>query len=486
VPCGTGSESLLTGQYAFVLRGFDGSGNVALIGGVLTASGASGSSNLTGVMDMNLSGGVQSNLQIAAGSNYTVGSDGRGCMAITTTAGTQNYRFSLGASGNGHMIDFDTAGPFTTGVLRKQTASAFSTAQISGNYAFGSASPQDSAQGGGKVASMGVVNFNAGSITGGSLDVNQYIAATNTDILDGVSGATAWPASPIAISGGSYTISGTTGRGTATLTVGGSVSSDFLYVVSSNEVLTISSDARTVNPLAAGVAFKQSGGPFANTSLNGTSVVYNSKLSSNGGTPNSGVSIGIVTVTAAPNFSFAGYSNGGGNISTPTNNSASGTFSVAANGRVTLTVSGGGNQTPEFYLISPNNGFSVFSGNGADSGLMEAQTSTSVSGTYAYGSIAPQSAGEKDSTGAPVFSSPNVTGTGDDNAQGTLSPNGAISNTYSVDANGVVFMPASCTPGTNCNKIGTVITSSKFVMMDAKSSSSQGGTTSPSMSIVDK
>ena len=481
-----GSLGALTGQYAFALRGFDGSGNVALIGGVLTADGAG--KLTTGAVDMNLSGGV-SNLAIASGSNYTVGSDGRGCMAITTTAGTQNYRFSLGASGNGHMIDFDAAGPFTTGVLRKQTPSAYSTGQISGNYAFSISSPQDSTQGGGKAAGVGVLNLSTGSVTGGSMDYNDYNATLNTDKLDGVSGATVWPASPISISsGGSYSVSGTTGRGTLSFTPSGaSAFNAYIYVVSSTEVLIIDSDARTVGNLFAGSALQQSGGPFGNTSLNGKSVVYNSKLSSNGGTPNSGVSIGIVTTTGATaTFSFAGYNNGGGNISTPANNSASGTFSVAANGRVTLTVSGGGNNSPEFYLISPNNGFSVFSGNGVDSGLMEAQTSTSVSGTYAYGSIAPQSAGEKDSTGAPVFSSPNVTGTGDDNEQGTLSPNGTISNTYSVDANGVVFMPASCTPGTNCNKIGTVITSSKFVMMDAKSSSSQGGTTSPSLSVVDK
>jgi hypothetical protein len=159
---------------------------------------------------------------------------------------------------------------------------------------------------------------------------------------------------------------------------------------------------------------------------------------------------------------------------------------VAANGRVTLAGPGGGG-VPEFYLFSPNNGFAVDSGNGAHSGFFEAQTSTSVSGTYAYGSIAPQTAGERDSTGAPVFTSGNVTGTGDDNAQGTLSPNSGITGTYSVDATtGVVLIPASCTPGTNCDKIGTVISSSKFVMMDAKSSSSQGGTTSPSMTVVDK
>jgi hypothetical protein len=488
LPCGSGSESLLTGQYAFLLQGFDSSGNVALIGGVLTADGAG---NLTaGAVDMNLSAGVQTNLAIAAGSKYKIGSDARGCMAITTTAGTQNYRFSLGASGNGHMIDFDTTGPFTTGVLRKQTPAAFSTAQVTGNYAFGTSSPLDSAQGGGKFAAAGVINLSGGSITGGSVDYNLYNATANTITLDGVLNATTWPASPISFgTGGSYSI-GTNGRGTLSFTPsGGSMVNEYIYVVSSTELLSMSSDARTVNSLFAGSARQQSGGPFGTTSLNGKSVFYDSKPSSNGATPSSNVEIGIVTTTgAAATFSFAGYDNGGGNIGTPTNNNASGTFSVAANGRVTLAAAGGGGGgIPEFYLFSPNNGFAVDSSTGAHSGLLEAQTSTTVSGTYAYGSIAPQTAGEKDNSGAPVFTSGNVTGTGDDNAQGTLSPNSGISSTYSVDATtGVVLIPASCTPGTNCDKIGTVISSSKFVMMDAKSSSSQGGSTTPSLSIVDK
>jgi hypothetical protein len=485
LPCGSGSESLLNGQYALALQGFDSNGNVALIGGVLTADGAG---NVTaGALDMNLSAGV-TNLAVAAGSKYKIGSDARGCMAITTTAGAQNYRFSLGASGNGHIINFDTTGPFTTGVLRKQTPAAFSTAQISGNYAFGAASPQDSAQGGGKFAAAGVINLSGGSITGGSVDYNLYNANANTITLDGVLNAPTWPASPLSFgTGGTYTVSAN-GRGTLSFTPsGGSVVNEYIYVVSSTELLVMSSDARTVNNLFAGSAMKQSGGPFATTSLNGKSVFYDSKPSGGGGTAGSSVEIGIVTTTgASATFSFAGYNNGGGNVQTPTNNTASGTFSVAANGRVTLAGPGGGG-IPEFYLFSPNNGFAVDSGNGAHSGLLEAQTSTSVSGTYAYGSIAPQAAGEKDSTGAPVFTGGNLTVTDDKNAQGTLSPNGGSSGTYSVDATGVVFIPASCTPGTSCEKIGTVITSSKFVMMDAKSSSApQNGTTTPSMSIVDK
>jgi large repetitive protein len=487
VPCGSGSESLLSGQYAFELSGFDSAGNPALIGGVLTASGASGSSNLTaGVVDMNLSGGVQTNLAIASGSNYTVGSDGRGCMAITTTAGTQNYRFSLGASGNGHMIDFDVAGPFTAGVLRKQTPSAFSTAQISGGYAFGAAAPQDTS--GSKLAAMGVLNLSGGSITSGSADYNYYDGGTSTDTLDGVSGATTWPASPESVnSGGTYTV-GSNGRGTLAFTLSdGSVIDADIYIVSANELLMVSSGTRSSSvAIFAGTAFKQSGGPYSSSSLSGKSVLYDSSISSNGGSAsNSNVSIGIVTFPGAPNFSFAGYSNGGGSISTPSNNSASGTYSVASNGRVTLTVGGGGgggNQLPAFYLYGPSSAFAVFTGTGADNGLFESQTTTSVSnGAYVDGTINPQTAGVTVKSGIVSLTSPNANATDDSNSQGTLSPNNPGTSTYSVDSNGVVFMPASCTPGTNCEKIGTVVTGSKIIIMNANSTN-----TNPALQVVDQ
>jgi hypothetical protein len=492
VPCGSGSESLLSGQYAFMLKGFDGGGNPALIGGVITASGASGSSNLTaGVEDMNLSGGVQTNLAIAAGSNYTVGSDGRGCMSIVTTAGTQNYRFSLGASGNGHMIDFDVAGPFTTGVLRKQTPSAFSTAQISGPYAFGVSSLQDTS--GSKLAAMGVLNLSGGSITSGSADYNYYNGGTSTVTLDGVSGATAWPASPESVnSGGTYTI-GSNGRGTLAFTLtDGSVIDAEIYVVSSNEFIMISSGARSSSvAIFAGTAYKQSGAPYSLSSASGTSVLSDSQTSNNGGTLNSSVGVGLVTKTSTGSFTFAGYNNGGGSISTPTNNSASGTFSVAPNGRVTLTVSGGGgNQLPAFYLYSPGSAFAVFTGNGADDGLMELQTATSVTnGAYVDGTIDPQTAGVSDNVGVFTLTSGSATSTDDNNSQGTLSPNNAGTSTYSVDSTGVFFLPASCTPGattgTICEKIGTIVTSSKIVVMNANPGGA-GGTSNPALKILDQ
>ena len=493
--CGSGSENLLSGNYAFMLKGFDSGGNPALIGGVFTANGTIGAGSLTsGAVDMNLLGGVQPNLAIVSTSTYTVGSDGRGCMAmgITTPTGvvTQNYRFSLGASGNGHMIDFDAAGPFTTGVLRKQNTGAFSTAQISGNYAFGTSSLQDTS--GSKIAAMGVLNLSGGLVTGGSADYNYYDGSTSpsTVKLDGVLGATSWPTSPLTVNtpGGTYTINGTTGRGTISFTLSDTSSVNaYIYVVSANEMLMVSSGARSSSvAIFAGTAFKQSG-TFSTSSLSGTSVFYDSKPSNNGTTATSKISIGIVTTDGAGNFSYAGYSNGGGDVQTPSNNGATGTFSVASNGRVTLTVGGtGNNQIPVFYLFSPGNAFSVSSGNGADDGVMESQSAKSVTnGTYTNGTINPQTAGVTDKESIVTLTTGNATSTDDSNSQGTLAPNHASTGTYTVDTTGVFFLPASCTPGTNCEKIGTVISGSKIVLMDGQSSSS-GGTTNPVLQLLDQ
>src|SRR5260370_22422957 len=116
-------------------------------------------------------------------------------MAITTWAGPQNYRFSLGnisygVGSTGHVIDFDTTGPFTAGIMRKQSGS-FSAATLNGSFAFGASSPQNAAQGGGKFGVVGVSTFNGGGgITGGPEDGHQ------NGNLHGSLANTNWPATP--------------------------------------------------------------------------------------------------------------------------------------------------------------------------------------------------------------------------------------------------------------------------------------------------
>ncbi len=288
--CGTGSESLLNGQYAYLLKGFDSSTNPALIGGVMTLDGAGHFT--AGAQDMNLNSGTQLNLAITtASSSYSVSSDHRGCMTIVTSAGSNTYRFSLGnissgVASTGHIVDFDSTGPFTAGVLRKQNPAAFSTAQVTGNYAFGVSSPQNAASChngvcGGKFAAAGVFNFAAGVVTGGEVDFNQ------NGSLDGGGTGSAFPASPVSInSGGSYTV-GSNGRGTLSFTPAGTNSSAVsaaIYVVSATDVLIVGTNSQTTDSAFAGEAIQQSGSPFAASSLTGNYIGYNSGLGTSAGT----------------------------------------------------------------------------------------------------------------------------------------------------------------------------------------------------------
>src|SRR6202035_1673031 len=173
-----GSESLLNGQYAFVLKGFDGATTPepVLVGGVLTFN---GSGTITaGTIDINQNSGFTSNALTSG--TYHVTSDHRGCMVISSGGVTQNYRFSLRnisskVASTGHVIGLDSAGPFVAGIMRKQSGS-FSNATITGTFAFGGSSIQNTAAavGGGKFGLAGEITFNgSGGITGGSEDFNQ-------------------------------------------------------------------------------------------------------------------------------------------------------------------------------------------------------------------------------------------------------------------------------------------------------------------------
>ncbi|HXA04421.1 MAG TPA: putative Ig domain-containing protein [Bryobacteraceae bacterium] len=488
-----GSESLLNGQYAFVLKGFDngtGTGETspqpALIGGVLTFNGSGGIT--AGAMDMNLNSGVQTNLAVTSGSSfYHVTSDQRGCMVLTTSAGTQNYRFSLGnitsgVAATGHVIDFDSAGPFTAGELRKQTASAFSTSQVTGNYAFGVSSAQNSAQCndnnvcGGNFGAVGVLDFSTGSVNGGSLDFNFNGELDNTVAL------TTWPGSPVSInSGGTYSISATNGRGTMSFTPAGvsTAVNEVIYVVSATDVLILGIDNQTGNNIFAGEALQQSGAPFIANPLSGFYVGYDTGIGSGG------------SGTSRTDIILLGPQSSGTNTLTGTqlrndtgtfkSSAISGTYSVISTGR--MTTSGGGSSSPILFLASLNQAFFLNSNGGVDSGFFQSQTgapftNTSASGTYAFGTIDPLDANSGDSVGVATFT-PATTAISiinDNNGNGSQSLGQTQSLNYSVDSTGLGMIPStgsSCAitaTSTTCQTLFYVISPTKAVVMDTQSS----------------
>src|SRR4029077_11272867 len=132
----------------------------------------------------------------------------------------------------------------------------------------------------------------------------------------------------------------------------------------------------------------------------------------------------ILTITSVGNFSFSGQQNDGGNISAQ---AATGTYSVAPDGRATFP--GGGGGAPIMYLVSANKAFVLFTdGSGSahvESGFLEPQSgspfsNSSANGTYAFGTYQPEDTGVDLSTGVATINAGNITGTSDDNSSGTL------------------------------------------------------------------
>lgn len=484
-----GSEALLNGGYAFLLKGFDGSGNPALVIGALTFDGSG--TITTGAMDMNLNSGVESNISVSSGC-YQIGSDQRGLLVINTSSTstpTQDYRFAVGnisggVASTGQMIDFDSTGPFTTGIMRKQSGGPFSKSSANGTYAFGGAWLQNSAVCAPpcKWGIVGVISFDgSGNVTGGSEDFNQ------NGTVDGNPANTTWPASPITIdSGGTYSVSAN-GRATLTLSFGGGAgtSDSVLYLVSSSEAFFMSTDPQTTDTISAGSALLQSGAPFAANPLFGTYIGYDSGTGSTGAGRTDLYLLGPLTfgnsALSGTQFRNDVGTFGSGSI-------AGSTYTVSTTGR--MTVSGGGGHQPLLYLVSAKQAFFLQSNRSVDSGFFELQSggpfsNSSASGTYALGDIGPENLSDATQSGVLTFT-PATTSVGvtlDANQSGGSTTTGAtFSFTYSIDSTGLGLTPTGCSltvAPITCNGIFYIISSTKGVSMNPQ-------TANPVIQAIDK
>ena len=150
------------------------------------------------------------------------------------------------------------------------------------------------------------------------------------------------------------------------------------------------------------------------------------------------VVLGLFTTDGAGNGSISYDENDGGLLLQQ--QMFPGTYSVDANGRVSLT-GFGGNPPPIFYLVNQNQAFIVGQDNTVASGFLVPQSAgpfsnASAIGTYWGGNFMPVTADVTDSvTGAFADGNGNLNGT--TNSSG---PSGSASQdftaTYSVDATG--------------------------------------------------
>ncbi len=452
----------LNGNYAFTFRGFSGNLATSSIFGAMGRFTADGAGNLTnGELDTNTVGS-RAAAQSFTGT-YSIGADNRGVMNLNISGSSARLAFAMMANGNAQFIEFDASGGSGTigsGTMEKADTTAFSTARIAGDYAFGAAGSDN---GNNRAAIEGRFTSNgAGTLTNAAGDVNAYGTTYSLNFT-----------------AANYAVSNTaTGRGTMQLafTFGGTPDTlNFVfYVVNSGKLFVMESDTvSNTTPLFNGVVVQQQipAGGFSNASLNGNMVIYLTGLSTCTNVPNvPKAGAGLLTANGSGAFSLTYDENYCRAPNGFTN--AAGTYSVASNGRMTLTLGG---FSLVAYVVNLNQIFLYVSDPNVLFGFGEPQAAASFSngalnGMYAGYATNPATfavtvfSGEFSADGATPTG--NMTGTEDIGA-----PTGAVSGqafkaTYSVTpspTNGRGTMTVSS--GTGGNAVIYMISASKFVVL---------------------
>jgi hypothetical protein len=456
-------DAALTGQYAFLFQGFDDATGmqVAVAGSFM----ADGIGNITGgEEDINEPSGV--NTLVTFTGTYVVGLDNRGTATFTKTVGgsVTTYAFALGSFNAGvatkaRLIEFDdTSGATGTrgsGFMRLQDSTAFLQSKITGLYGFG-ISGQDSTSG--RIATAGIFSADGmGNVSGGTEDTNDAGTVTN-----GVS-----------FTGTYSTPDATNGRVTGALSFTSKTTHFSLYVISANEALLMTTDAESTAGLQGGSVLSQVSTTFTNTSLNAGSVFYEVGVNATSPTTQSDVRIGLFTANGSGGLTIVSDENDGGLVTA--NATTNGlTYSVASNGRVTIT--GGTGSPPILYLVDTNKAFLLGASGTVGSGFLEPQSGapfgvSALNGTFLFGVAPPAVTASTVSSGVATatngcfhffsfsfrcFHTLRVT---QDNSasNGTLTSGATTSSQLTVSSNGRTTMN---------NAVIYIISPKKFVRID--------------------
>jgi len=371
-----GSNAELSGNYAFTFDGITGANGVSngYAGvGRFTADGAGNITN--GEVDTNAVGGGVAAQGFTG--TYSIGADHRGLMTLNIGGSTKKFAIATLADGSAKFIETDAVGRSGTigsGSIEKSSPAAFSTAQITGEYAFGIAG-QDNTNNRAAIVGRFTSSGN-GTLTNVAGDVNAYGTV-----------------SALTFSSATYTVSNmATGRGTMHLSftfTGGAVNLNFaFYIVNNGKLFAMVTDTVTrVTPLLNGIVQRQRPptGGFTNASLNSNMVLHMSGLAACGnvtGTVPKAVA-GVLTGNGAGSFSLTFDENFCGAPRSVT--ATPGTYTVESNGRTTMTLNGDG---VVGYLVDTNEAFLFSTDPTVLLGFGEPQTAgaltnSSVAGPYA-------------------------------------------------------------------------------------------------------
>ena len=454
----------LNGDYAFTFNGFSvaaGGSSVFAAVGRFTADGAGNITN--GELDTNgLGPGAVLTAQTFTGT-YAIGADNRGVMTLNIAGGTSEFAFAMMANGNAQFIRFDAAGGMGTigsGTMEKADTTAYNTAKITGDYAFGLAGFDNSNN---RAAMAGrFTSDGTGTLTNGVGDVNAYGSVSS-----------------VPFTSANYIVSdAATGRGAMNFNFlfgGAPATLNFVfYIVNAGKLFAMERDAVTSStPLLNGVVLRQQNPAigFSNASLNGSMVIYLTGLSVCGG------GIGTVPKTVAGLLTADG--NGAFSLtydenycSAPGSGTGPGAYIVASNGRTSITF---GTNALVAYLVSLNQAFLVVSDSNVLFGFGEPQaaeafTNSSVSGKYAGLATTPATSGVTIFSGEFTADGASATGslTGTEDIGGASGPisGQAFSATYSVSSSPINGRGSvTITSPSSQSALAYVISPSRFVIL---------------------
>jgi hypothetical protein len=453
------STSSLQGQFAFSLAGSNGSGHFFRAGS-FTADGAG---NLSSVLeDVNITSSSTTS-PISTTGSYTVGADGRGTFQLNDGLTPASFDFVLVNGSQLQIIGFDATGT-ATGQANVQTASAFAgtpNSALKGTYVFDFAGV-DGSNGLSQIGEFAADG--AGNVTSGSIDINDGGTLSQFPIFGSNTTCTppSLPAPPLPPQS-SYAI-GSNGRGTLTLNTinaatcaAGPVYALNFYVVSLGSAKFVGTNTNTTQQIFAGYTSQQAPNTtFNNAALNGNfafllagsapggPITTAGSFSANGAgclTANTGVLDENINGTVTPALSFSAL------LSTdPACPSDAGKYTLASNGRGTITFSTSSrNYTLVFYLgPGGTNTTAVFqetdSGIASDGNFTLQQTAAftlaSIQGNYAIetsgasGATSQVSTGQFGANGAGTITAGNI----DTNTGGTLAPGQSVSGSYTAPA----------------------------------------------------
>ena len=449
----TGNNSLLVGQYAFSLSGYNGVGQLAVVGS-FTADGAG---NITaGEADTNGVLGAQFGSLITNASSYSVGPDNRGCATLATPFGTFFTRFavgrvSAGVATQGRLIEFENPGAssyIAAGSLLQQTPAAF-LSPITGKYSLRTTGwdPVTS----GRIVCAGTLSAANYKFSFLEQDCNDNGTVTNSTNTNSTTNTTA----------NTYTTADTNGRGTGIFLVAGNLSYLTFYWVSVTELLIVNADP---SPTFSG-EWRQEQVPlggvgYSQTSFNSTVAFYASGLESAG----AGGDVSIATETADGINSVTSqlYRNQAGAWQAANTRC---TYSVVLIGRVTLSGNNCGAFPPIPYLNAINSAFVVGADPTVELGSFEPMTSglgnATVAGTYFAGTSEIVSQAAQAQVSIVTLNSNGTFTTVTDSASTlALNAGAATADTYTLNPDGT-FSTGSSGGVT----VGIAISPSKFVIV---------------------